>query len=497
MNRPTQQTPPEILPSRRNFLWKYGGGLGGIALASLLQQEDSLATATLPATVLHHPPKAKRVIQLYMSGGASQCDTFDYKPLLAKKDGQPWDPGSEVQLFQSKPGNVMQAPWKWKQRGQSGKWINDCVAPLGDCVDDIAFVHNMVSKSNVHGPATFMQATGFVLPGFPSMGAWLSYGMGSEVDDLPTFVVLPDPRGFPPNGPTNWGSGFLPAQHQGTAIRPSAANPIADLFAPAESYVTSLGDIDSLAALDAINRKHMAQRAGDSRLEARIRSYELAARMQVSAPEVMDLSDEPAHILKMYGVDSIKANPDAELRIDEKQEVQYFGRNCLVARRLLEQGVRFVQIWSGADNGHPRRNWDSHEDVKRDHGPLGLGMATGAAALIKDLKQRGMLEETIVLWTTEFGRMPCSQASKGRDHNPFGFTNWMVGGGFKGGTTYGESDEWSWRPVDANNVTYCYDIHATILHLLGIDHTRLTFRNNGIDRRLTDVHGHVIKDILA
>ncbi|MCA9232441.1 MAG: DUF1501 domain-containing protein [Planctomycetales bacterium] len=491
----TNSISPPALTSRRSFLWKYGGGLGGIALAALLDREGLLQASETGR--LHHAPKAKRVVQLYMSGGASQCDTFDYKPLLNKQHGEPWDPGSEVELFQSKPGHTMQAPWKWQQYGQSGKWINDCVAPLGACVDDIAFVHNMVSKSNVHGPATFMQASGFILPGFPSMGAWLSYGMGSEADDLPTFVVLPDPRGFPPNGPANWSSGFLPAEHQGTAIRPSAANPIADLFAPADSYVTPQGDRDVLAALEQINLAHQSQRAGDTRLDARIRSYELAAQMQTSAPEVLDLADEPDHVLKMYGVDPAVANNAVEARIDEKQEVQYFGRNCLVARRLLERGVRFVQIWSGADNGHPRRNWDSHEDLQRDHGPLGRGMATGAAALIQDLKQRGMLEDTIVLWTTEFGRMPCSQGSSGRDHNPFGFTNWLAGGGIQGGVTYGPSDEWSWRPADPNHITYCYDIHATILHLLGIDHTRLTFRNNGIDRRLTDVHGHVIQELLA
>ncbi len=490
-------------PTRREFLWRASGGLGGIALSHLLGQEQLLAEAprsSLPAPRfpgggLHQAAKAKRVIQLYMSGAASQCDTFDYKPRLVQDNGNQWDPGEEVQLFQSSPGKTMQSPWKWRQSGQCGKWINDCVEPLGQCVDEMAFIHNMVSKSNVHGPATFMQATGFILPGFPSMGAWISYGLGSLTDNLPTFVVLPDPRGFAPNGPKNWSAGFLPAEHQGTMIRPSAANPIADLFPPAGSFVDRTSDADVLAALEKINRQHEQQRAGDSRLDARIRSYEMAARMQLSAPQVLDLSDEPQHVLKMYGLDSLELNVKTE--IDEQQEVKYFGRNCLVARRLLEQGVRFVQIWSGADNGFPRRNWDSHEDIERDHWPLGRGMATGAAALIKDLKQRGMLDDTIVLWTTEFGRMPCSQGSKGRDHNPFVFTNWLAGGGIKGGVTYGESDEWSYQPADREHPTYCYDVHATMLHLLGIDHTRLTYRHNGIDRRLTDVHGHVVNEILA
>lgn len=489
--------------SRRKFLWRFGGGLGGIALASLLDRDGLLAGPSRgqPDGLLqrkgglHHPPKAKRVVHLYMAGAASQCDTFDYKPRLLRDHGKNWDPGETVELFQSSPGQTLASPWKWRQYGQCGKWINDCVAPLGDCVDDMAFIHNMASKSNVHGPATFMQATGFILPGFPSMGSWVSYGLGSVTDDLPTFVVLPDPRGFAPNGPKNWGSGFLPAEHQGTIIRPSAKNPIADLFPPRDGYVDPDSDAAVLRALEHINRQHVVSREGDSRLEARIRSYELAAKMQLSAPEVLDVSKEPEHIRTMYGLNAPNVAYDGPM--NEGEEARYFGRNCLVARRLLERGVRFVQIWSGADNGFPRRNWDSHEDVRRDHWPLGRGMATGAAALIKDLKWRGMLDDTIILWTTEFGRMPCSQGKQGRDHNPTVFTNWLAGGGIRGGATYGQSDEWSYKPADPDHPTYCYDVHATVLHLLGIDHQRLTFRHNGIDRRLTDVHGRVIRDILA
>jgi hypothetical protein len=478
---------------RRQFLWQLGGGLGGIALASLLDGDNLLEAEPLKG--LHHPAKAKRVVQLYMSGAASQCDTFDYKPRLLRDHGKPWNPGEKVELFQSSPGSTMRSPWNWKQYGHSGKWINDCVAPLGACVDEIAFIHNMVSKSNVHGPATFMQATGFVLPGFPCMGAWISYGLGSLSNNLPTFVVLPDPRGFPPNGPKNWSAGFLPAEHQGTMFRPSAKTPIADLFPPAKSYIEPAKESETLATLKQLNGLHAAERPGDSRLDARIRSYELAARMQLSAPDVLDLKQEPQYVLRMYGLDSLDVT--MEPGIHEKQEIAYFGRNCLVARRLLERGVRFVQIWSGADNGFPRRNWDSHEDLERDHWPLGRGLAIGAAALIKDLKQRGMLDDTLILWTTEFGRMPCSQGSKGRDHNPFVFTNWLAGGGIKGGVTYGPSDEWSYKPAEPGKATYCYDVHATALHLLGIDHERLTFRHNGINRRLTDVHGEVIKEILA
>jgi hypothetical protein len=480
--------------SRRDFLWSLGGGLGGIALASLLDQEQLRAGPSLSGT--RHPAKAKRVVQLYMSGAASQCDLFDYKPHLEKHDGDKFDPGEPVELFQSTPDKIMKSPFPWKPYGECGKWLSDPVAPLGRCVDDIAFIHSMVSKSNVHGPATFMQATGFVLPGFPSAGAWISYGLGSMNENLPAFVVLPDPRGFAPNGPMNWSSGFLPAEHQATMIRPSAKTPIADLFAPPQSFVSPQKDAEGLAVLAELNREHEARRAGDSRLEARIQSYELAARMQLSAVSALDLRDEPPHILAMYGLDKRNTVTTPKGMIDTAQEIEYFGRNCLMARRLLERGVRFVQVWSGADNGFPRRNWDSHEDLKRDHGPLAAGLGVGASALIADLKQRGMLDDTIVLWTTEFGRMPCNQGSVGRDHNPFVFTNWLAGGGVKGGVTYGESDPWSYKPQDRDKPTYCYDVHATILHLLGIDHERLVYRHNGIDRRLTDVHGRVIREIL-
>jgi hypothetical protein len=433
------------------------------------------------ATGLHHPAKAKRVVQLFMSGAASQCDTFDYKPLLIQKHGEAFDPGGKIELFQSQPGACMKSPWGWRQYGQCGKWISDLVPHIADCVDDIAFLPAMMSKSNVHGPATFLQTCGFVRPGFPSMGSWVSYGLGSLNDNLPTFVVLPDPRGYAPNGPANWGAGFLPAAHQGTMIKAGARNPIHDLFPPDWDATARAAERDGLDALAHLNKQHAANRPGDSRLEARIASYELVARLQVSAPDVLDISGESAATRKLYGLDD-------EVTAD-------MGRNCLVARRLLERGVRFVQVWSGADNGFPRRNWDSHEDLERDHAIMGRSMDQPVAALIRDLKARGLLDDTIVYWTTEFGRMPCSQGGKGRDHNPSAFTSWLAGGGVKGGVTYGASDEWSYRI--AENPTYGYDVHATVLHLLGIDHERLTVRHDGIDRRLTDVHGRVIREILA
>jgi hypothetical protein len=472
--------------NRRDFLWNSGGGLGGIALAQLLGEGGLLAQTPSPRPEfnggLHHRARAKRVVQLFMSGAASQCDTFDYKPLLIERSGQKWDPGEKVELFQSVPGAVMKSPWDWKQYGQSGKWVSSLLPHLAGCVDDMAFLPAMIAKSNVHGLATFMQNSGFVLPGFPSMGAWVSYGLGSMNNTLPTFVVLPDARGFAPNGPGNWTAGFLPAAHQGTMIRPSSATPIFDLFAPSSAkFITPESETEGLRVMKELNRGYMAGREGDSRLDARIASYELAAKLQLSAPEVLDISKESEATRKLYGIDE-KITAD-------------FGRNCLIARRLLERGVRFVQVWSGADNGFPRRNWDSHEELARDHGEMGTSMDRPAAALIHDLKAHGLLDDTIVYWTTEFGRMACSQGGRGRDHNPFAFTSWLAGGGVKGGAIYGASDDWSFKAVD--KPTYCYDVHATVLHLLGIDHKRLTFRNNGIDRRLTDVHGEVIREVLA
>jgi hypothetical protein len=469
--------------NRRELLWRAGGGLGGIALSYLLAAEGRLADAapTRSPRFPNHPPRAKRVVQLFMSGAASQCDMFDYKPELIRRNGQPFDPGGKVELFQSSPGSVMQSPWSWKQHGRSGRWMSSLVPHLATCVDDMAFIYSMVSKSNVHGPATFMQNTGFVLPGFPSAGAWVSYGLGSMNQNLPAFVVLPDARGFAPNGPANWSAGFLPAAHQGTMVRAGSKNPIFDLFPPEDAPVTRESEADGLALLNRLNRRHPQGRDADRRRAARIASYELAARLQLSAPEVLDVSSETPATRRLYGLDD---------GITED-----FGLRCLIARRLLERGVRFVQVWSGADNGHPRRNWDSHEDLAKDHGEIGTGMDRPAAALIKDLEARGLLDDTIVIWTTEFGRMPCSQGSKGRDHNPSAFTTWLAGGGIRGGVSYGESDEWSYRATQ--DPTYCYDVHATVLHLLGIDHTKLAFRHNGIDRRLTDVHGHVIREILA
>jgi len=490
--------PPE---SRRDFLWKFGGGLGGIALAHLLGSHQAIAgpdgtpLALRPDGGLHHAPKAKRVVQLFMAGAASHIDLWDYKPDLIKHHGKPSDFGEPVEAFQDGLGPWKAPVWPFKAYGQCGKMLGEPVAPLGAVVDDMAFIHNMVGRSGVHSAGTFQQTTGFTLPGFPGSGCWVSFGLGSMNENLPTFVVLPDHRGFASNGTKNWDSAFLPAQHQGVVIYPGTDRPIDHLFPPPTDYLTTASEQDGRDVLLRLNREHAASREGDARLDARIRAYELAARMQLAAPEAMDVSKEPAHILKLYGLDHGRSSFDKE--INALEETDIFGRKCLVARRLLERGVRYVQIWSGNDNGFPRRNWDSHEDVERDHGPLASGMARGTAALIQDLKQRGLLEDTIVLWSTEFGRMPSTQGGKGRDHNPYCFTTWMAGGGIKGGVSYGPSDPWGYKPADRKNSSQIYDVHATMLHLLGIDHTRLTYRNNGIDRRLTDVHGRVLEPLLA
>ncbi|MEN9677871.1 MAG: hypothetical protein RIS76_3767 [Verrucomicrobiota bacterium] len=496
-----RQTPRSVLSSRRDFLWRSGGGLGGLALSGLLQQEGLLASSARAGASGrplsgHHRPRAKRVIQLFMAGAASHLDLFDYKTELVKRDGQKSDFGEPVEAFQDGLGPWLKPVWEFRPYGQSGRMLSEVVADLGPVADDLAMVHNMVGKTGIHSQATYLQSTGFQLPGFPGMGCWVSYGLGSLNENLPAFVVLPDHRGFASNGPKNWDAAFLPGQHAGTMIFPGRANPIADLFpGPAADFVSLDSEAAAHAMLERLNQEHAATREGDARLEARIRSYELAARMQMAAPEALDISREPDYLLDLYGIDRSTKTWPKEINAAEERDT--FGRKCIVARRLIERGVRFVQIWSGNDNGFPRRNWDSHEDIRRDHGPLSMGFARGASALIQDLKQRGLLEDTVILWTTEFGRMPSSQGGKGRDHNPYCFTNWLCGGGIRGGGVCGESDAWGYKPLDRNRPTTVYDIHATILQLLGIDHTQLTFRSNGVDRRLTDVHGEVIPGLLA
>ncbi|MFM7074970.1 MAG: DUF1501 domain-containing protein [Planctomycetaceae bacterium] len=485
---------PAARPSRRAWLETAGGGLGSLALTAMMAEESRAGGD--PAGALEYPPRAKRVVQLFMAGAASHIDLFDFKPELVKRHGQESDFGEPVEAFQNGLGPWLKPVWDFAPHGGCGKLLGAPVAALGRVFDRMAFIHDMVSTSGVHSAATLLQTTGFVLPGFPGAGCWAGYALGSLNDNLPTYVVLPDHRGYGSNGVKNWDAGFLPAQHSGTVVQPGAAEPIVDLRPhPSAAWLSAAGDAATRDSIHRLNRLHQAGRDGDGRLEARIRTYELAARMQLAAPEALSLADEPQHVLRMYGVQPGRGDWPGEINAEE--EIHHFGLKCLTARRLLERGVRFVQVWSGNDNGFPRRNWDSHEDVERDHGPLATGMAHGAAALIQDLDQRGLLDDTLVLWTTEFGRMPSSQGGRGRDHNPFVFTNWLCGAGIRGGVTHGPSDEWGYKPLDRGNPTTVHDIHATVLRLLGIEHTKLTWRHNGVDRRLTDVHGRIIAPILA
>ena len=467
---------------RRDFLWRTGGGLGGIAMTQMLVRDAMTATA-FGAPVLkdgtHHVPRARRIIQLFMTGGASPMDTFDYKPELERLHGQKLGPTEKPEGFTAMPGALMKSPFRFQQHGESGRWVSDVFPQQAKWVDEMAFLMAMVSKTNVHGPGTYMMNSGFLLPGFPCMGAWISYALGNLTDNLPTFVVLPDPKGLPYNQRGPFSSGFLSAVHQGTVINASSTNPVPDLFASERfEFATKSADRDGLALLQQVNQSHALQRSDDSRLDARIRSYELAARMQLSAPEAFDLSRESQTTHQAYGLD--------------KEVTADFGRRCLLARRLIERGTRFVQVWSGPQGA--TGNWDNHGSIPKELPPIAMSVDKPIAGLIGDLKARGLLEDTLLIWTTEFGRTPFAQGGEGRDHNGGSFVTWLAGAGVKAGVAHGQSDDWGYQALEGK--TYCYDFHATVLHLLGIDHTRLTFRQNGIDRRLTDVHGHVVHEIL-
>ena len=495
MNSPYASNLRQRSATRRDFLWQLGGGLGGVALTTLLAEQSARAASPLhpftPSTnplapkSAPSPARARAVIQIFCPGGLSHVDSWDWKPELAKRTGKPFDPTGTVQFFASKPGNCQGSYWPFRQHGQCGRWVSDLFPQFAKCVDDVAFIHSMQSKSALHGPAMFMANSGFILPGFPSMGAWVTYGLGSENENLPAFVVLPDPRGLPPGGVINWGAGFLPAVHQGTPLNTDPElPPIADFFPPKNfAGITPQGEQAGRNFLQTLNRQHAAARAGNTELDARIAAYELAARMQLSAPEVTDLRRESDATKQLYTL--------------ADEDIGPFGRQCLLARRMVERGVRFVQIYCGAENTGAKKirpNWDSHEDLVRDHGYWGRVLDTGAAALLTDLKARGLLDSTLVICTSEFGRQPGAQG-KGRDHNAGAFTAWLAGGGIRGGTAYGTTDELGSKAEE--HPAYSYDLHATALHLLGVDHERLSFYHNGVQRRLTDVHGHVLREILA
>jgi len=487
--------PKELSPAgmsllnRRSFLKHSSTALGSMALAGLLANDGLLGAPIRPEILpdrpyaprkTHFPAKAKQVLLIYCTGAVSHVDTFDYKPELYKRHDTPL-PGA-VNTFQGENGNLIRPLWDFHPRGNCGKMTSDLLPELGSLADDVAYVHSLTSKTNTHGPGETYMSTGFILEGFPSMGAWTSYALGTENENLPAFVSIPDPRGNPQASVNNWSNAFLPAQFQGTPF--SASKEIRNLQAPGR--FRGKADRDGRDLLKFFNESHLQRFPGDSELAARIAGYELAARMQTSIPEVTDLSDEPDYVLKEYAADDPK-----------NQSRAGFGKNCILARRLLERGVRFVQLFNGSyAMGEGVGNWDGHKSIKAQYPGHAHILDQPAAALIRDLKRRGLLNDVLVVWCTEFGRMPTFQkGASGRDHNPAGFTAWMAGAGVNAPFTYGATDEFGWKAE--KDVLSLHDFHATILHLLGLDHERLSYYHNGIERRLTDVHGHVVSDLIA
>jgi hypothetical protein len=480
--------PAAAFPSRRSFLTRTGQGMGMLALTGLLQQEGLALDIAGPAATVdplaphapHFPAKAKSVIWLFLNGGPSQVDTFDYKPELVKRSGEEL-PGFDKNtgFFTGSVGPLMKSPFKFAQHGQSGSWVSDIFPHLSGHVDDMAFLHACHTETNNHSPALFQINTGMSRMGYPCVGAWVTYGLGTENRNLPAFVVMYDTlgRGLPKGHAQNWGTGFLPGVYQGTAVNPRGA-PINNLERP-----STLGDRRQRAQLDllrSLNTDYQAENPGEAALAARIESFELAYRMQMSAPEAFDVDRESPATRALYGMDDPKCG--------------HFARQCLLARRLVERGVRFVQIFSGGMENE--RSWDGHADIVKNHGGFAQETDRPMAALLADLKGRGLLDETLVVCCGEFGRLPIVQkGGTGRDHNPHAFTTWMAGGGTKGGTHHGETDEFGHKAVvDRVSVN---DLHATMLSLLGLDHTRLTYRYSGRDFRLTDVAGHVVDEIIA
>lgn len=470
--------------NRRDLLRTAGAGLGSLGLTTLLSDEGLLAanaTDPLAPKRPHFDGKAKAVIWLFINGGPSQVDTWDYKPELEKMDGKELA-GFDKQtgFFSSAVGPLMKSPFEFTPRGECGKMVSSLFPKLGEHVDKMAFIHSGHTESNNHSPALFMMNSGQPRMGLPCVGSWVTYGLGSESRDLPAFVVMSDPldRGLPKGHAANWGAGFLPSVYQGTWLKPKG-DPIENLNRP--SHMNTAQQQRQLALLKTLNQQHAAMHDGELELEARIKSFELAYRMQSAAPETFDLDSEPEHIKNLYGI--------GEKRCD------HFARQCLTARRMVERGVRFVQIYSGGMEN--QRSWDGHNDIQGNHSQFAGETDTPIAGLLTDLQQRGLLDNTLVIWGGEFGRLPLTQKAKkpGRDHNPHCFTTWMAGGGIKGGVTHGESDEIGHHAaVDKVHVN---DLHATILHQLGFDHEKLTYTYNGRRFRLTDVAGNVIKSILA
>jgi Protein of unknown function (DUF1501) len=462
--------------TRRRMLLTAGGGLGAIALNCLLASETKTTSNPFTAKKPHFPAKAKNVIFLFMTGGPSQLDLFDPKPMLTKMHGKPLPDGiARVKSqFTSGAETILASTRTFKQHGQSGQWISDLLPNLATCADDICFLKSCTATSTIHAPAMYELHTGRTLMGHPSIGSWVTYGLGAETANLPAYCVMPQPEGVPEGGAPCWGSAYLPAAYQGTLLR-RGDSPILNL-----KPLAGISDEQNKNVFNLVNDLNALNLAKhDQELSARISTYELAFRMQKHAPEAVDLSKETAETKKQYGLDK-KATAD-------------FGTRLLLARRFIERGVRFVQVYSGG--GPLSMQWDAHDDINGNHEKMCGHVDQPIAALLKDLKQRGLMKETLVVWCSEFGRTPNSQGSAGRDHNPMGFTMWLAGGGAKGGARVGVTDEFGLHAIE-NNVSV-NDFHATILHLLGLDHEKLTIRHNGRDERLTDIAGEVVQGAIA
>ncbi len=468
-----QHLPPVL--SRRDVLLRAGGGLGGLALSYLTARADASPAGPLAVKSPHHEPLAKRVIFLFMTGGPSQMDLFDPKPALTKFHGQPLPPstGRPVSQFTSGKETVLGSTRTFRQHGQSGQWVSDLLPHLSGCVDDICFLKSCVGSSTIHAPAMYELHTGRTLVGHPSLGSYVTYGLGTVNQNLPAYCVMPQPEGVPEGGAPCWGAGYLPAVYQGTLLR-RGASPVLNLLPPA-----GVTPDRNRATFDLIGQLNAATKpsAPDADWDARAASYELAFRMQSAAPEAVDLARETVETKALYGVDEARTRD--------------FGTRLLLARRLVERGVRFVQVYSGG--GPLSWQWDAHDDVNQNHEKMCGHVDKPIAGLLTDLKRRGLLKDTLVVWCSEFGRTPNSQGSKGRDHNPLGYTMWLAGGGTRGGTSIGATDDFGLKAVE-NRVTV-NDFHATLLWMLGLDHEQLTVRHNSRDERLTDVAGAVAASV--